>query len=152
MNLPLYLLILTGNRHFGPPPPWFDRNHPLMPKLDHDQIEWWDECHIEQQGGKVGNKMVQYSFKRDKEGNLSKTGEYTNELLNRTLFNFPEQGRFSFGVAKVRKVGSDSSEGVRIKEVNYTRKNIVTIDVYEGHVKTELNRAKNLVSDKNSHG
>jgi len=98
----------------------------------------------------VGNKMVQFSFKRDKDGNLSETGEYEKELLTRTSFKFPEQGRFSFGVAKVRKVDSDAPEGVRMKEINYTGKNIVTIDVYEGHVKSELNRVKNLVGDKNS--
>ena len=57
-----------------------------MPKLDHEQIEWWDKCHIEQQGGKVGNKMVQFSFKRNKEGNISKTGELVHKRITYPYF------------------------------------------------------------------
>ena len=42
--------IKTGNRHYGPPPPWFDPS--ILATLDRAQIAWWDECHIEQEGGK----------------------------------------------------------------------------------------------------
>mmetsp|Transcript_36666 Transcript_36666/g.43818 ORF Transcript_36666/g.43818 Transcript_36666/m.43818 type:complete len:167 (-) Transcript_36666:313-813(-) len=43
-----------GIRHYDPPPPWFDQN--CLRKLTEEQIAWWDECHIEQQGGKVGDR------------------------------------------------------------------------------------------------
>ena len=32
--------------------------------------------------------MVQYSFKRDENGNLSKKGEYSEDLLTRTQFKY----------------------------------------------------------------
>ena len=68
----------------------FYPNHPLLPSLDKIQIGWWDECHIEQQGGNVGNKTVQYSFKRDEEGTLSPHGTYTNDLVTKIAFKYPE--------------------------------------------------------------
>ena len=88
-----------GNRLFGPPPPYYDPN--LLPKLDETQIGWWDECHIEQKGGKVGDRAYQYIFRRDANGNLSPDGTYSEAELTKTSFKFPEQARFSFGVAKV---------------------------------------------------
>ena len=105
----------------------FDHNNSQLPNLDKSQIGWWDECHIEQQGGKVGNRMVQYSFKRDENGNLSKDGEYSDELLTRTMFKFPEQGCFCFGVAKVKKMDSDKEEGVRLPLIDYINKKYLYI-------------------------
>ena len=88
-------------QNFDLPPPWFDPKHPDMSKLDNEQIGWWDERHIKQQEGKVGNNMVQYSFKRDENGKLSQTCEHTQEVLTKTSFKYPKQGRFLFSVAKV---------------------------------------------------
>ena len=89
-----------GQIHHGPAPPMFEKN--LLPSISNTQIAWWDECHIEQQGGKVGNKMYQYSFRRDETGKLCKHGEYKTDLETKTAFKYPEQGRFSFGVAKTQ--------------------------------------------------
>ena len=52
----------------------------------------------------MGNKMYQYSFKRDEDGKLSDTGTYQTELLTKTSLKYSEQARFSFGVAKVKKI------------------------------------------------
>ena len=46
-----------GNLQEGEPPPYFDRT--LLPRLDRTQIAWWDECHIEQHGGKVENRAYE---------------------------------------------------------------------------------------------
>ena len=122
-----------------------------MPKLDSEQIGWWDECHIEQQGGKVGNNMAQYHLKRDIYGKLSDTGDYSKELLTKTSYKYSEQGKFSFGVAKVCKIDSDKVEDIRMDVINYTGKNIVTIDIYEKHIKTEINRVEISKGNKHSH-
>ena len=94
--------------------------------------------------------MVQYSFKRDEEGKLCPNKTYSKELLNKTSFKYPEQGRFSFGVAKIRKIGADKAEGVRMEHINYTNKNICTIDVFAKHMKEEWDRVRKLTGEKNS--
>ena len=40
--------------------------------------------------------------------------------------------------------------GVRLPHIDYTLKNIVTIEVFEKHVKTELLRVKSLTGDSKS--
>ena len=155
-----------GQIHHGPAPPMFEKN--LLPSISNTQIAWWDECHIEQQGGKVGNKMYQYSFRRDETGKLCKHGEYKTDLETKTAFKYPEQGRFSFGVAKTQLLPCKSTPflvptgvqrestpspvptGVRLPHIDYTLKNIVTIEVFEKHVKTELLRVKSLTGDSKS--
>ena len=137
-----------GIRQPGLPPPHFDSN--LLPKLDRTQIAWWDECHIEQQGGKVGDRPYQYIFRRDEDGKLSETGTYNDTTLTKTSFKYPEQGRFSFGVAKVAKVNEEVPVGVRMEEINYTGKNIVTIEVFEKAIKEEISRVKGLTGGDSS--
>jgi len=102
-------MLTSGNRVHGPPPPWFDRS--CLPSLTEQQIAWWDECHIEQQGGKVGNRAYQCLFKRNKEGKLDENGTYPEATLTKTSFKFPEQARFSFGVASVLPIGKTKPVG-----------------------------------------
>ena len=144
-QLLLICTFATGKRHFGPIPLWFDRKH--LPKLDDTQIAFWDECHIEQQGGKVGNRKYQYTFKRDENGNLSDTGTYAEPTITKTSFKFPEQARFSFGVAKIKRNKANDPEGVRLNAINYTGKNITTIEVFEKKMKEEMNRVKKLTGN-----
>ena len=136
------ILSCKGNRIFGPPPPWFEQK--LLPRLTEHQIAWWDECHIEQQGGKVGNRAFQYSFKRDENGKLSKKGTYQEPELTKTTFKFPEQARFSFGVATVCASGGTKLVGKRCPMFNYTGQNIVTREVFGKHMKEECDRVKKL--------
>ena len=95
----------------------------------------------------MGNRIVQYSFKRDEHGKLSKDGEYNKTLLTKTSFKYPEQGRFSFGVAKVKKIASGEAEGVRMKCIDYTNKTICTIDTFNKHMKEECQRITTLTGD-----
>ena len=99
----------------------------------------------------MSNKMVQYRFKRDTYGKLSDKRDYSKEFLIKTSFKYPKQGRFLFGVAKLRKIDLDKLEGIWMDLINYTGKNIVTIDVYEKHIKTEIDRVKMLKGDTHSH-
>ena len=43
-----------------------------------------------------------------------------------------------------------SPEGVHMEVINYSGNSIVTIDVYEKHIKEEIKRVKSLIGDKNS--
>ena len=133
----------TGRRHYGPPPPWFDRD--ALPKLTEHQIAWWDECHIQQQGGKVGDRPYQYSFRRDENGKLCNNGTYPDATLTKTSFKFPEQARFSFGVATILITDATEPVGKRIEMFDYTKKNVCTREVFMKHVNEECNRVKKLV-------
>ena len=124
-----------GLRSFGPIPPWFDPT--LLPKITHTQIVWWDECHIEKQGGKLGNRNLCFQFKRDKNGKLCNDGEY-NDLPTRTTYKFPEQVRFCFGDATRLLLGEDVLSGVRCEMLDYTSRMIVTHEVYEKYLKEEM--------------
>ena len=92
----------------------------------------------------MGNRAYQYTFKRDEKGNLSTTGTYTEPSLTKATFKYPEQGRFSFGVASVLPLGATKPVGKRIKEVDYTGKNICTHEVFAKHMKEECGRVKSL--------
>ena len=142
INLTIKQLTYTGQKHFGPPPPYFEQS--LLPKLTEHQIAWWDECHIKQQGGKVGNRAYQYSFKRDSTWQLSNNGTYTATILTKTSFKFPEQARFAFGVATAKPNPAATSLGKRLPLFDYTGKNIVTREVFEKHMKEECDRVKGL--------
>ena len=136
----------TGLVCEGPLPHWLEPDH--LPKLSDAQIAWWDECHIEQQGGKVGNKMYQYLFRRDENGNLSDNGTYKTDLLTKISFKYPEQGRFSFGVAKVKSNNSPLPKGICLPSIDYTMRNIVTIEVYKKHQQEEIRRVRHLTGTK----
>ena len=88
----------TGVLHHGPTLPILQQS--LLPKMIKTQISWWDKWHIEQHGGKVDDKMYQYSFRSDKDGNFFQNVEYKIDLFTKTAFKYPKQGEFLFGIAK----------------------------------------------------
>ena len=137
-----FFLTYLGLRIHGPPPPWFDRT--LLPQLSEHQIAWWDECHIEQQGGKVGDRAYQYTFMRDENGKLSKNGTYSDATLTKTSFKFPEQARFSFGVALIPATSDNPPVGKRIEMFDYTGKNICTREIFVSKMNEETKRVKGL--------
>ena len=65
-------------------------------------------------------------------------------LLTKTTFKYPEQGRFSFGVASVLPLDATKPVGKRIEAVDYTGKNVCTHEVYQKHMKEECARVKTL--------
>ena len=81
--------------------------------------------------GKVGNKMYQYSFKCDENGKRSDTGTYQTDLLTKTSFKYPEQARFSFSIAKVKKIITTTPVGLRCDLIDYTMRLITTEEVYK---------------------
>ena len=94
--------------------------------------------------------MVQCSFKRDEQGKLCPNDTYNKTLLTKTLYKYPEQGRFSVGIAKVRKNGSNEDEGIRMERIDYTNRNIRTIDTYVDHMKQKCDRIRKFTGEGNS--
>ena len=92
----------------------------------------------------MGNRAYQYLFKRNKEGKLDENGIYLESSLTKTSFKFPEQARFSFGVASVLPIGKTKPVGRRCPMFDYTGKNICTREVYTKHMVEECNRVKKL--------
>ena len=92
----------------------------------------------------MGNRAYQYTFKRDINGKLSKNGTYPEPSLTKTSFKFPEQARFSFGVATILPTGTTHPTGKRIEMFDYTGRNIVTREVYKKKMKEECDRVKML--------
>ena len=94
--------VMTENSEevYGPISIWFSKQN--LPELNISQVAWWDECHIEQQGGNVGNKDYQYRFKRNNNSILDENGSYEHEnRITKASFKLPEQVRFCFGVAQI---------------------------------------------------
>ena len=82
---------------------------------------------------------------------MVKTDKYTKDSLTKTAFKHsPEQGRFSFCAAKVKKIENDAPEGVRMEAINYSGKNTVTIDIHEEHIKTKFKIVKSWIGGKKS--
>ena len=79
-----------------------------------------------------------------KKGNLLDTGTYTEPTLSKTSYKFPKQVKFSLGVAKIKQNDADYPEGVRLNAVDYTGKNITTIEVFAKHMIGEMDRVKTL--------
>ena len=95
-------------------------------------------------GGKVRDRTYEYTFCRDENGKLSSTGTYEKSSLAKASFKFPKQARFSFGVASVLPTGGTESIGKRIEIFDYTGRKICTREVFEKHMKDEMNRVKQL--------
>ena len=138
--------------HHGPAPPIF--KHHLLSSISSIQIAWWDECRIEQQGAKLATRCISTVFDATRIGNYTKTAN-TKNLPTKTALKYPEQGRLSFGVAKSQLFPSESHLspvpiGVRLPHIDYILQNIVTIEMYDKHIKMEIARVKSLTGDRKS--
>ena len=90
----------------------------------------------------MGNRQYKYEFKKDENGNLSEISTYQDLTITKTSFKFPEQTKFSFGIAKNKRNNAGDPEGLRLDAVDYTHNNIVIIDIFAKHMKEEMDRVK----------
>ena len=63
--------------------------------------------------------------------------------------SIPSKVCFYFGVAKVRKIGSNKNEGVRMEHIDYTNRDIYTIDMFAKHMKEECDHIRKLTGEGN---
>ena len=116
-----------------------------LPRLHPDQIVWFDETHIEQEGGAASRTGVQIRFPRDPTGQFSPLLDNPsyNPMVKQQTFKFTSEGRFCLGVAIVLD-GNQKYIGKKAKLFDYTGKKIDTIKVYAQLVSHEIQRVKNL--------
>ena len=83
-------------------PPYFDPSK--LPQLDDAKVVYFDEIHIEQQGGATAYNGMQVRFPRDAAGRYDPTSKTFNHEQKQTTFKYPQQACLCIGVAKVRLV------------------------------------------------
>ena len=120
-------------------PPWFDATK--LPNLNAQQIVWWDEMHLKQEGGMVTTDGYQIRFARDENGKYDPNGSFAEEMKKPT-FKFEQEARFCLGVASVKEDGK--VVGKKCKCFDYTSKKIVSIKDMNKYRKDEIERVKNL--------
>ena len=130
-------------------------NNPIIPNPIPDSLHhpwtscFFNEVHIEQEGGSTIHDKLQIRFTRNDEGNYDPTSikiaaeEYTS------TFKYTQQARFCLGVAKVRLLDGQI-EGRKCKAFDYISKRILTIQMYKIKTQDELKKVKSLSSTKNS--
>ena len=79
--------------------PYF--NPDLLPKITHEQLVWFDEMHIKQEGGSRMFKNMQIRFRRDSDGKYDPTAETILPPSFKASYKYANEARFCFGVAKV---------------------------------------------------
>ena len=84
----------------APIPHEYDPLH--LPSITCEQIVWYDEMHIEQEGGANTNDGYQVRFHRDENGKYSPSSPRLAPNNMKTTFKYPEQARFCLGVCKVK--------------------------------------------------
>lgn len=129
-------------------PPWFDPTK--LPKLDINQIVWFDECHITQQGLQSAHVMKrQVRFPRDSRGKFDRNGEYGQPKKEKS-FKYTKAARFCFGVASVKKFQHYPSVGKRCPVIDYTGKKVVSHGEYSKKINDEIQRVKKLNASNNN--
>ena len=129
----------------APIPHEYDPLH--LPSIISEQIVWYDEMHIKQEGGTNTNDGYQVRFHRDENGKYSPSSPRLAPNNMKATFKYPEQTRFCLGVCKV-KLENGSFEGRKCRVFDFTCKKIISIEDYEKKKQQEIFRVKSLKSDK----
>jgi hypothetical protein len=119
-----------------------------LPKVSIDQIIWYDETHIQQEGGRVSRGGVQIRFPRDANGAFSSSlDEPTDEMysapLRKPVFKYAKEARFCLGVGVVKDAHGEYI-GKKTQAFSYTMKTIVSIKSWDTACKQEYNRVKKI--------
>ena len=70
----------NGEIHHSPTLPLFE--HHLFPSISNIQTVWWDECNIEQRGGKLSTRCISTVFDATRMANYAKTAN-TRRIYSR---------------------------------------------------------------------
>jgi len=130
-----------------PFPPWLDPDN--LPKINWQQVVWYDEMNIEQEGGACIFNNLQIRFHIDEHGWYNPT---SNLIIDRTFkasYKYANKAKFCLGVAKVQMLDWKML-GIRNKVFDYTGKQIVSLIEWRLMVAAEIQRAYNLRVQKNS--
>ena len=106
-------------------------NHSLLPKLEIDQIVFFDETHISQKDRLISRSGIQIRFPGNSIGVYTPVTSESSEVryndrLKQPTFKYEKEARFLLGVC-VTKDTSGNYIGFKIKADSYTMKTIVSI-------------------------
>ena len=121
-------------------------NPDLLPHLTTEQVIFYDEMHVKQEGGTLFHNQEQIRFHRDTSGKYNPTSTTLGPKSAITTFKYAGQARFCLGVTKVRLLDG-TTEGKRCKVFDYTSKQILTIQDYDKRIDDEIRRVKGLSSN-----
>ena len=121
----IFRTILGDRYKEDEPPPCYDVTKLTMLKLN--QVVWYDECHrkcaIGASGSRIGNGRpnVSVCFKRNKDGKLDASGNYSDEIKKIVKVKYEAEARLCFGVY----IDMDGN-GQRVEPFDYTGSRLVT--------------------------
>ena len=106
-------------------------NPDLLPKLSRHQVVFFDEMHMNQEGGPVYNQSYQIRFPRDEQGRYSpRSATNPNPIYNpirkKPSYKYTQQARFCLGCAAILRPDG-SVCGKRSKVFDYTGQRLVSI-------------------------
>ena len=129
-------------------PPEFDPD--LLPHLDRHQVVFFNETHMDQEGGPVFTGKYQVRFPRDNlerycppfPGNPNPNSKY-GPLKAKPSFKYNRQARFCLGVAATRTTDGRNI-GKRSVIFDYLGQRLVSISEYERRTTEEMKMVKTL--------
>lgn len=127
-------------------PKYYDHNY--LPRIYPDQVVWFDETHIQQEGGRVSRTGVSIRFPRDANGAFSPQSDVNpvplyNKELKRPVYKYAQEARFCLGVCVVKDVNNELI-GKKSKPFSYTMKTIIGIAEWDKLTSQEFKRVKQL--------
>ena len=127
-------------------PPEFDPDK--LPNLSRHQVVFFDEMHVEQEGGPSYQTKYQIRFPRDTNGKycpLSPTNPNPifAEIRNKPSFKYCQQACFCLGCAAM-ELPDGRIVDKRTRVFDYTGQRLVSIGEYDRRVRDEINRVKTL--------
>jgi hypothetical protein len=129
-----------------PIPEYYDPR--VLPKVCIDQVVWYDETHLQQEGGRVSRGGVQIRFPRDANGAFSPLLEHSEEVkyanrIQKPVFKYTKEARFCLGVGVIK---NDEGEyvGKKTPAFSYTMKTVVGITKWNQLSNIEFKRVSNI--------
>ena len=129
----------------------FDPDH--LPTLTRNQVVFYDETHIEQEGGLTNSTGYQIRFPRDSDGNYlpppaspssaTDASPVYAPLQSKVVFKYPGQSRLCLGVAAIKQIDG-TVLGVKSKIFDYTAKRLISIQEWRRRINDEIKRVKGL--------
>ena len=123
------------------------------PDLSRHQVVFFDEMHVDQEGGPAYRSRYQIRFPRDAEGRYCPQSPSNPEPMYHPIrkkhsFKFTQQARFCLGCAAV-EMENGQIIGKRSYVFDYTGQRLVSISEYDRRVRSEIQRVKQLTINGN---
>ena len=118
-----------------------------LPQLGRNQVVFFDECHMDQEGGPVTGAKYQVRFPHA-EGRYfppspTNPNSHYAPSMPKPRYKYTQQARFCLGVVAVR-TKDGRIVGRRSVVFDYTGQRLSSLSEYKRRMKEEMNRVRNL--------